>query len=454
MNTDKLLQYLEDHRDEMVNALKEFIEIPSVSDNPDEVNKALEYALALGAGLGFPSISLINDQIGLIEMGEGAEVLGILSHVDVVSPGDLSKWETPPFTATIKDGKMYGRGTLDDKGAIIAVLYAMRAVASLKLPTHKQVQLILGTQEEVEWTDMKAYVEKYPLPDYGFTPDGSFPICNIEKGVMDLELIIPINLPDTLPSLPTLREVKAGTATNVVPGECQAIIETPKQAFETIKTEGQSVHSCQPEKGENALVLMGVRIKEMVQAKKLKENNLSDFLIMLGDRFKSVYGEGIQLNSPSEYYNGEFVHRNTISPTLAFTKNGNAIVNFNVRFPYGTSENEIIERFKELAKEYQGALGSASSMPAVYVSKEKPFLKILADAYEKITTTKNEFVLEYGGTYAKAIPNTVSWGPIFPGEEDTCHEENEYISIEGLMNNAKIFALAIAGILLSEESYL
>lgn len=92
-------------------------------------------------------------------------------------------------------------------------------------------------------------------------------------------------------------------------------------------------------------------------------------------------------------------------------------------------------------------------MPAVYVSKDKPFLKVFADAYEKVTGIPNEFVLEYGGTYAKAIPNTVSWGPIFPGEDDTCHEENEYISVQGLIDNAKIFALAIAGILLSEESY-
>jgi succinyl-diaminopimelate desuccinylase len=92
-------------------------------------------------------------------------------------------------------------------------------------------------------------------------------------------------------------------------------------------------------------------------------------------------------------------------------------------------------------------------MPAVYVEEGKPFLTAFAQAYEETTGLPNEFTLEYGGTYAKAIPNVVSWGPIFPGEEDTCHEENEYISMDSLIMNAKIFALAIAKILCAPESY-
>lgn len=454
MYEQQLLQYLEDHKEEMVQALTKFVEVPSVSDDLPQVTRALDYALTIGENLGFSSKSLLDDQIGLIEMGQGDEVLGILSHVDVVSPGDLSKWQTPPFKATIKEGNLYGRGTLDDKGAIIAVLYAMKAVAGLNMPIHKKAQLILGTQEEVVWTDMDTYVKNYPLPDYSFTPDGSFPICNIEKGVMDIELIIPVSLSHSKGSKAQLIKVQAGKATNVVPGECEAVIEDVSGSSEIIKTSGQAVHSCQPEKGVNALVLMGDKIRESIESGKLEKNNLSDFMTMLGEKFQSVFGEGLELESSSEYYNGEYVHRNTISPTLAFTKEGQLHINFNIRFPYGASEDDIKERFQELAKEFHGTIGKTNSMPAVYVSKDKPFLKVFADAYEKVTGIPNEFVLEYGGTYAKAIPNTVSWGPIFPGEDDTCHEENEFISIQGLIDNAKIFALAIAGILLSEESYI
>ena len=453
---EKLFLYIDQHQSEMLDALEKFIAIPSISHQRSEVKKALNYALSLGNNLGFTTESLFDHEIGLIEMGQGEETLGILSHVDVVEPGDSSKWNTPPFQQTRIDNKLFGRGTLDDKGAIIAVLFAMKAVAQLDLPLHKKARLILGTREEIEWSDMEKYVQERSLPDYGFTPDGSFPICNIEKGGMDLELIIPI-LTSTAShngtALPALVGVNSGSAVNVVPGQCKAFLSDEKGEETVLETQGKSVHSCQPEKGINALVLMGKEIHNLRVAGKIAPNNGSDFLEMLGDRFDSVYGEKLGLYSNSEYYQGAFVHRNAMSPTLANTKDGNLHVNFNVRFPFGADENKILRTFEELAHEFQGSPGAVHQMPAVYVEEGKPFLTAFAQAYEETTGLPNEFTLEYGGTYAKAIPNVVSWGPIFPGEEDTCHEENEYISMDSLIMNAKIFALAIAKILCAPESY-
>ena len=121
------------------------------------------------------------------------------------------------------------------------------------------------------------------------------------------------------------------------------------------------------------------------------------------------------------------------------------------RFPYGASEEEIYAGIKAFADKHDGVIKFYDSMPAVFVSKERPFLKVLAEAYEEVSGLKNEFTLAYGGSYAKAMPNVVSWGPLFPGEEDTCHEANEYIDINSMMDSAKIFALSIAGIALEEE---
>ena len=84
--------------------------------------------------------------------------------------------------------------------------------------------------------------------------------------------------------------------------------------------------------------------------------------------------------------------------------------------------------------------------------KTRPFLSYLANAYERVTGTPNEFTLAYGGSYAKAMPNIVSFGPIFPGEEDTCHEVNEYISIDSLIKSTKIFAHFINDITMTTES--
>ena len=129
------------------------------------------------------------------------------------------------------------------------------------------------------------------------------------------------------------------------------------------------------------------------------------------------------------------------------------MLNINCRFPYGESEDRLLEGIKEFAAQNGGSVMDVYAMPAVFVSKEKPFLKICEKAYENVTGLKNEYTLAYGGSYAKAMPNIVSWGPIFPGEEDTCHEANEYISIDSLLKNTEIFANVIADITLSSESF-
>lgn len=247
MNT-YLENYLEEKRDEIINVLSNFIAIPSVSDDEQNVRAALHFAIDMGTKLGFDSKSVLNDSVGIIEIGDGDENLGILAHVDVVSPGDLEEWKTPPFEAMIKEGKIYGRGTLDDKGMVIASLYAMKAVKSLNLPFHKKVSLILGTQEEVEWKDMEEYVKNFPLPDYGFTPDGEYPICNIEKGNADITMEFDVN---DIMEEGTLfvKEITAGIANNIVPGKAKAILSNGK----VISASGKQVHSCQPERGENAI---------------------------------------------------------------------------------------------------------------------------------------------------------------------------------------------------------
>lgn len=443
MNT-YLENYLEEKRDEIIDVLSNFIAIPSVSDDEQNVRAALHFAIDMGKKLGFDSKSVLNDSVGIIEIGDGDENLGILAHVDVVSPGDLEEWKTPPFEAMIKEGKIYGRGTLDDKGMVIASLYAMKAVNSLNLPFHKKVSLILGTQEEVEWKDMEKYVKNFPLPDYGFTPDGEYPICNIEKGNADITMEFDVN---DIMEEGTLfvKEITAGIANNIVPGKAKAILSNGKVIFAS----GKQVHSCQPERGENAIFALCDELSTI----DLAENKLLHLLKEVKLNFSDIFGKKLGLYSESEYYAGEFVHRNAFSPTIFVSENGKLKINVNIRFAYGESYEKIKDKFKEWSEANGGRITSDSSKPAVFVSKDRPFLSVLAEAYEEISGLRNEYTLAYGGSYAKAMPNVVSWAPIFPGEEDTCHEPNEYIGIESLMKSAKIFAKAIAKIALSEKSF-
>lgn len=452
MNASEIKKYIEENEKNIIADLKGFVDIPSVSSDKEKVGQALDYVLNLGRRMGFEAKSVLDHQVGVIEIGRGEETLGILSHVDVVPPENPDMWENPPFEMTVKDGHLWGRGTMDDKGAIIACLYAMKCVADSGRPLHKKIQMILGTQEETEWTDMEAYVKSFPLPDYGFTPDGEFPLCNIEKGCMDVELSFPLAREEADTGW-YLTDLRAGQVVNAVPGTCVCQLSRFRYGWEEEKREitvsGRGTHSCQPEKGENAIFAMADKLVTMEHC----ENQLSRILMMLKEKFSSIYGKELGLYNKSEMYHGEFVHRNVFAPTLMRTEGGILSVNVNVRFAYGTREEEIIEGLERLAGEYGGTMKVNSSMAAVYVSRDRPFMKAFAEAYEEGSGRENQFVLAYGGSYAKAMPGIVSWGPIFPGDEDTCHEDDEHISIKSLLDNGKVFAIALSKIVLSAQSF-
>lgn len=126
---------------------------------------------------------------------------------------------------------------------------------------------------------------------------------------------------------------------------------------------------------------------------------------------------------------------------------------FNMRFTWGEREARIQEVFEVLANRYGGALARSAFLPAVYVPRDRPFINAMQTAYQNVTGLPGGFVLEYGGTYAKAMPNVVAWGPVFPGGADTTHSENEYLTEQELLKCAKMFGEAIFAIATSEESF-
>lgn len=440
---ERLYQYIEDNMSLIIDDLDKLVAIESVSDNMENVSKALRLVIARAKEMGLNAYTVLDDQVGVVEMGDGDETLGILTHVDVVDPGELNLWKTNPFKLTKIGNKLFGRGTLDDKGMVIANLYAMKAVKELDIPMYKKTQMIIGTQEESQWVDMEKYVRHYPIPDYGFTPDGEHPICNIEKGCIDLEMAFKLGEKDAIVKM------KAGNASNSIPGNASITFRSEIK----VSVLGKSVHSCYPERGENAIFLLAEELekKQGTLSEKYSKQGVN-LIIEIKNTFKDIYGHKLELAVESDKYNGELVGEVTLVPTTMFIEDGIARVHINGRFPYGVDPDDIVHRLNLFAKENGGSLTNVTIMPSVYVPKDKPFLKKFASAYEKITGQKHKFALAYGGSYAKALPNTVSWGPIFPEDEDVCHEENEYITVESLMKNTKLYSKAILDVVTDSNS--
>ena len=132
----------------------------------------LEEGLKIAQELGFETVNLDN-YCGYAEMGEGEEIIGIAGHLDIVPAGD--GWHTDPFTMTKIGDRYYGRGTTDDKGPVIACLYAMKLLKESGADVKKRIRLIMGCNEETGSRCMRHYNEVAEPLTMGFTPDGNFP---------------------------------------------------------------------------------------------------------------------------------------------------------------------------------------------------------------------------------------------------------------------------------------
>ena len=125
--------------------------------------------------------------------------LWIISHLDVVPPGDKNLWHTDPFKAIVKDGKIYGRGTEDNQQGIVASLVAAKALLHNKITPEIDVKLLFVADEEVgskygiDWilnnrSDLFQKDDLILIPDAG-DPKGEY-IEIGEKSILWLEFNI------------------------------------------------------------------------------------------------------------------------------------------------------------------------------------------------------------------------------------------------------------------------
>lgn len=467
-NLSRIDKWLNDNKDSMIKDTLELLSINSESYNREEVAKALDKSLKIAENLGFKTEKRANGEIGVVFFGQGRETLGILAHVDVVPIGDENAWTHSPCGEIFED-RIYGRGIVDNKGMVVSSLYAMAAIKALKLPIYKKVELIIGTREEISWDDIEEYKrEGHPLPDYGFTPDGEFPIINREKGNVELNLkfknekcegdfeVLDLKSGEAINSVPDFATLKIkGDYEALVKKVSQYKIITNKlsirkeaQDVSVITAHGKATHSSMPEQGDNALVTLCDFLRDI----SINNKGLKNLIKFVSDNFKdNFYGDRLGLPEHKSQIKGEELGRTTVSPTMAF-KNNEYNLLLSIRSVYGTKMDEIINSFDKLGRVYSFTYDITECLEPLYVPRDHKFIKILEESYEKVTNTKADFILAGGTTYAKAIPDTVAFGPLFPGDQDNSHQKDEFILIDRFMEATKIYSLVISEVLLNEDS--
>lgn len=432
----------------MVEALMELLSIPSVSGDKEKCGAALDYMIAKGDSFGFKCKTSNKGSIGIIEMGEGEETVGIFTHVDVADPCDLSLWNHDPFMPIVVAGKIYGRGAVDDKGATIAALFAMKDVWNMSIERglvfKKKIQMIVGTSGETDWTDIKDYLMTNKKPDYGFVPDGYFPLCNIQKGCMDILLSHPLNGDER-----TIKDFSAGRAVNIIPDICRITLEDDRSFI----ARGQAGRSTYPNRGANAIFEMARALDSLSGQDRIKIAKDPVFKVITKYRRSFENSNGMMAGMPqsSRTYKSEHVGDNIYSPTMAYIKNGRFYINLNVRYTCDTTEESIVSAVEGLFADEGIIIEKIDSIPPMFLGRNKPYIRKFADAYESVTGLRNTFDVNEGSTYACLADDMVVWGPILPDHEDPCHKENEYISVRDLTIIESIYERALEQLAFDEE---
>lgn len=467
---------------EYLETLKAFLAINSIEDmrtaragKPfgEGVAEALDFMLELGRQDGFHTKNL-EGYAGYIEYGEAEEMIGILVHVDVVTVGD--DWTTPPFSPDIRNGRIYARGAIDDKGPALAAYYALKMVKDSGVPLSKRVRFIIGTDEESGWLCMKRYNELEQMPETGFSPDAEFPLIHAEKGqinptlTLDEQRFAPAEASAADPAKAeddgdwVLSHFVSGDQGNSVPEKATALITVPVgvdrdelaaefQLFlqhqqltgevtfpapQQVRffLKGVSVHGMEPYNGINA----GTTLARFLSVRPFASRDKA-FLHFLGEVLhQDYYGEKLGVACEDEV-----TGKLTVNPgILRYDRAEGAEVKLNIRYPATVSMEERRDIVEQQLARFGWTTTNMRTSKAHYVPADHPTVEILAKVYEEHTGQKASLLSTGGATYAKMMPAGVAYGAVFPGKEGTAHQKDEYAEIGDLLAAMAIYAHAIS----------
>ena len=452
---------IDELKEELIQSTRDILMIKSVEGEPTKnaplgegVSEALDKALDICDKLGFKTVNM-DEYVGYAEYGEGEEYIGILGHLDVVPEGD--GWKYPPYAAEIHDGKIYARGALDDKGPIMAALYGLKAVKESNLSLTKKVRIIFGTNEETGSKDMDYYMKYEKPPIAGFTPDAEYPIIYAEKGATIFDIVKEIDVLED--ESIKINYIKGGNRANMVPDYCEASISglsyewltshiekfNQKEGLKVlleqeneniiIKTYGVSAHGSTPERGKNAIMFM----MDILSNIDISNNSLKKFISFVNKNISyDVYGRNFGV-----YLEDKASGKLSFNVGVINYNEGKIIMTLNLRYPVTFKLEDMMEPFKKTLMGTGIEIENFEEDKPLYFPPEHELIKTLQKVYKEQTGDEPKLLAIGGGTYAKEIPNIVAFGPIFPGKPDLDHQPNEYIEIDDLILNAKIYGNAI-----------
>ena len=428
------------YKDEMLETLSDLIKIPSFkteakADAPfgEGPKAALIRFIEIADDLGFRTFN-VDNYAGYAEFGpedESIPMIGIITHLDVV-PAD--GW-ADAYKPIIGDDIIIGRGSIDDKGPTVSVLYALKSLMDEGYEPKTRIRLIVGTDEENGSECMQYYVKHAEVPVAAFTADFEFPVVNGEKGRVKFDLVWKDM--DKRPQAGEYRLVsgESGHTANIVPGEAKLTFQDEYGNLEEVITQGESGHASTPELYKNAAQYALMDAKARLDEKGVQDPFLEDFSNLLNTEFN---GEGLRIPFSDEP-SGPL----TVNLGIFRLDENEARLTLDIRYPV-TFRTEKILANADIATIRTGfTIENFSDSPALYRPESDPLVSLLTDAYNSVTGDNAKPISIGGGTYARHVPNTLCFGANFPGTKYLGHADYEFASIPDIVKSSEVYKVAI-----------
>ncbi|UOB25749.1 dipeptidase [Pseudomonas orientalis] len=461
-----------------LDTLRELVEIPTFNvdglpqyKNPEFLKIADRIqALAKSFNLNFRNVDNRVYEISL--EGSGDEVVGVHAHADVV-PVTPENWvlqdgtRLDPFKVTLIGDRMYGRGTEDDKNAIVVAMYAMKVIKEEKLPLARTFKLLVDTTEETSGDAIPYYFERNPVPNYNLALDGGYPVVIAEKGSGTVMATFPVRKGEGTGA--EIIAMTGGKATNQIPSVSVATLVSDNPAelaaglqqagndyarrnggnFQvTAQVDGKNVkltvtgvsaHSSEPETGVNPVARMLELIHSVDGKIALKHNHITDAAQYAADNWGLDYLGG----KLGVGYADDFMGPLTTSPTFVGLDDKAFKLAVNLRAPKGKTPEALKAQIEQKLNAWntQAKVNvnfTYSLDKPMYRNPEGEWVKALLAVATENLGMQHKFGTSAGATSVHDLPNGVQFGLARPEEKYTGHTDGEFKTVEQFLLDLQI----------------
>lgn len=443
-----------EHRAELVNDIIDIVNHKSVSQPGEggyafgtDCRKCADAMAELAEGYGFRTENDDYYTMSVLMPGQSGGELGILGHLDVVPAGE--GWHYAPYDAVEKDGFVIGRGSSDNKGAVIMSLYVMRALKELGVKFDHTIRLICGFNEEGGMKDVEHYLQVHQAPAYTLVCDGGWAMCIGEKGILNADL-------DQTVRDGNLVALQAGVAHNAVPGSAYAVLSdvdgekvkalaekqmgisvSEENGLVTISASGKSGHAAFPWSADNAVY----KLIHFLNSSQLVCGEAGQAVKNLAELFSDDYGTDLQI----AFEDAQSGKTTCVASVLTF-ENGRIRQHIDTRYAVTQKSEDLLAKLHASCRAHDISVCNLTYSGPRYTDPEAPVTKMLLDTVHEFLGDGYAPYTMGGGTHARKFPNALPYGPggiKIQNPFGSPHGIDEAVSIEGLLMSMSTYAVAL-----------